>query len=585
MKRILKQLWLVAAIGLVLASCGKSDELANVIPADAFYVVHVNSQSIVKKADWNVFDNPKISKLMNIAKATQDTETSELLDAFLKDANALGLNLKGDAYMYMNMSSIGVVLGVNDAKKFKDILLASPTTNKEELHEKDGTYTYKLGHAAAIAWNKNTFLLYSTLGKEIMGSGFKLGLDSEKVDVETLALVQLNQEKDKSINTISTFSDFLSDRKDISLYYNYRSENMAPLFNALGSDFPKQIIEELKSFSGVASGAYVSFDKGQISFDSKMYFENGDVKSKYKDLTASMFENVKGDQLQYLYGNPLLAISTGLKGEGIQNYLVKLGIWDYLKEKATEEEIGIAESLIKNMNGDISFALGNFIKVKHEYEGWNGEMRSYDKNFMEMSFFAECKDGKVLSAFLKEKLIDDMAKKATESVSADTTAVADIATIAPSVEGDEDEDVFEDVKVYEPKVKMIEEGIFTTDFEGTTAYFGVKDNTFFFTNDKGVYDNVKSGAKKDNSVSKLSKGKLMTLAGSFTALKSLGDEFGSGQAAEIFMAFMDMFEGYELVTNDDATGSGKIDMSDKGKNSLAQICQFFDKLITEQVPM
>lgn len=52
MKKLLKHVWTIAVVGILLCACGKTaNEQTNVIPKDAFYVVHVDAGSLIKKAD------------------------------------------------------------------------------------------------------------------------------------------------------------------------------------------------------------------------------------------------------------------------------------------------------------------------------------------------------------------------------------------------------------------------------------------------------------------------------------------------------------------------------------------------------
>ena len=265
-------------------------------------------------------------------------------------------------------------------------------------------------------------------------------------EVEVLALAQLNQSKENSINSVSTFSDFLGGLKDISIYYNYSSEMMDKLAEIGGNDMPKEISTELKGLAGMASVAYISFDKGEITTDSKVLFANDDVKKKYDEIQKSTLTNIKGDQLQYLSSNPLLAATLGVKGEGIKSYLAKIGIWKLIEDECDEEAVKIGESILNSLNGDISFSLGNFITVKKEYESWDGTMNSYDSQFVEMSFFADCKDGKAITSLLKEKLVDPFTiTEAPYTADSVVTTTPDIAIAAVEDEDYDDYDNLADI--------------------------------------------------------------------------------------------------------------------------------------------
>lgn len=548
MKHLLKHVWLVAIIGVFVASCGKSTEdLTNAIPKDALYVIHLNTESLVKKSEWNIFKNEKIAKQIEQQKGRMDEKASKLFDAFVKNPNSFGLDLVGDAYMYIGPSTSGISMRINDSDKFKETLLAFETLDAESIQEKDGVLVCKLDRRNAVAWNKNTFLFVSTDFNREFRSSTTQNSSTTEDDIDVIALKQLNQTTEASINSVSGFSEFEKEQKDISVFYAYNSAYLDAMLSNMPMlpNFPKEVVEEMKSFDGVASCAYISFDKGEISMISKSYFANSDSEKKFKELTESMMATAKGEQLKYLQGNPLLAINTSLKGDGVKSYLQKMGIWKFLRT-SIGDNTQIVENVIANLHGDVSFAFSNIVQTEAQYEGWDGQMKTYKRQIPELAFFADCKDGKAIMDMMNGLIPEGM----------------------------------EDMN---PDFKRINNNVFSFNIDGSLAYCGVKDNMFFCTNIKSVYENIESGVKKDNIVSELSKGNYMTVAGDLEMLKGIVSSFDSGFIPSSVYDFIGLFNTYQLQNKDGMTGSGKIEMKDTNKNSLAQICQFIDKLITEMM--
>lgn len=530
--KIFRLLLFFVSFTLFFISCGKSDDLANAVPADASYVVHVNTESLIKKADWKLFENVLVSRSVSLVKAGIGKEdANKIFDAFIKDPNSIGLDVTTEGYIYVSTSSAGLVLKVNDAEKLKKAFV---TFGNLEAVEDGGSYSIKLSNDAVIVWNKKTFLFYTDIQK------------SSSEDCTAQALAQLTQEKDKSINSIPSFSQFLKNRKDISMFYNYSALDMEKFIEMSGQDIPKGVADELKQLKGISSMAYVSFEKGEIVTNSEIAYENSDVEKKYKELSESVLGEQTGKQLQYLIGDPVFAISMNLKGEGIYNYMEKLGVWTYIDEDGGNKDgIELAKAILKNMEGDATFSLNNIIKIEKQYEGYYGTIESYTTPVPQFALFADSKDGK----FILNK-IEEAIKKDTLNV--DTTFV------------------------------KIDENTYSMDVNGTRAYLGVKDKTFFFTNDDSAYKNVKKGTQTENVYSKLAKGTTVSAAGKLDALKPyIKEELNDETTSKIILGFFDLFASYQIVGDKNYTGKGKIEMTNKDDNSLATICKYIDKTMAE----
>lgn len=546
MTNLLKHVWTIAIVGILLAACGKTtNEQTNVIPKDAFYVMHVDAGSLIKKSEWNIFENAKLSKQIEFFKVALDEKSTKLFDAFMKDANAFGVDVKGDAFGYVSPSSAGLVLKMNDAQKLKEVLLTFNIADAESLVEKDGAYAYRLDRRNAIAWNKNTFMLISTeMNRSFGGSSSVTGLDGEDVEIQDYALVQLKQKAENSINSLPGFSDFLADVKDISIYSHLDVNSYEHVFKY--SMLPKEMTDALKDFDGLASGSYISFDKGEISVSSKSYFKDSDTEKKFNDLAESLMDKMKGEQMKYLEGNPLLGLSASLKGDGLKEYLQKMGLWKILEENVGSE-LQIADKVITNLQGDVSFVISDVTTIEQEYEGWGGEMRTYTKQVPQMAFFADCKDGKTLMDLIKGLIPEE----------------------ALSSQGS--------------GFEKVNDNVYKIDVEGMTAYCGVKDNMFFCTNVQAIYDNIQAGKKKDNIVSDLTKGNYMAVAGDLQLLKGVLSSINGNFSNQYVNQFIDMFDSYYATSESIKEGKGKVKMRNQDKNSLAQLCHFIDNLILTQI--
>ncbi len=155
--------YLLATLMLVVASCGKStDVLEESIPKDAYSVVRVDMKSIIEKSNYNLWENPTVKRAINILKATyDDPKAVKLIEAFEKDANAFGLTLNSEMFVFQSSGAYGWILPVNDAKKLKESLIRLKTFPQKEIKEKDGNFVVKR-NGFSVAWNDQKMVLCTT---------------------------------------------------------------------------------------------------------------------------------------------------------------------------------------------------------------------------------------------------------------------------------------------------------------------------------------------------------------------------------------------------------------------------------------
>jgi len=535
--KITKLFFAIAIVIFAFTSCEKSTkDLSNAIPADAGYIVHINTQSMIEKANYDIFKNVTVERGINMAKAMigGSKEAVDMIDAFTKNVNSLGLDLKGDCYIYTNYVITGVVLGVNDAAKIKSSLMNIPGM-QEDLIKVDGDVYYIQNNPVIAAWNKEKFLIITHM--DVSGRR-----SSGEMDLLAQAKKQLTQGEKESVNSNSNFSKFLADKKDISVFFSYSFENIKPMLEMSGADLPAGIISELEQLKGITSAGYISFEKGEIVAQSKAYYDNADTEKKYKELSASLCGNIKGEQLKYVPENPIFVMSMNLKGKGIYDYLKKLGIMDKVEPQAAEADINLA-SLFEKFEGDVTFAINNILSVKKSFDMGGGEKYEYDSKMPELSFFVDVKDGQGLLDMVKSKLGDDFTSS-----------------------GD---------------VKEIDANTYSFDMSGTNAYAGLANNMFFLTNSEKAYNGVKSSGAISKGYDSLIKNKMMFMAGNLAPIKEpVLEEIKDEKGQQMFKDFIDMFGSYEFTASTDMGGSGKIGLVDKNQNSLAAIFQYVDKLLT-----
>ncbi|MFR9165789.1 MAG: DUF4836 family protein [Dysgonomonas sp.] len=513
---------------LFFASCKDSSKegLVNAIPADASYVVYLNTQSMSEKSAYDIFQNITVARGINLAKGMLNKkEAIDMLDGFTKNVNSLGLDIKGDCYFYTtDYNTFGFVFGVNDAEKIKTAFTDFSMAKEGDIQVKDGVYSFSPESDIVMSWDKSKFVI-------IVSTRF-YGSDG-KPDLKALVAKQLAQKKDESIHANPTFEKFLAGKKDISVYYSY--SNLTLFENIYGMDFPEEVKKEIEGLKGISTAMNVSFEKGEIKADNKVYYDTPQTEKKYKDLVAQLSGEIKGDQFKFVSDSSLFVLSANLKGAGIYSYLEKLGLSSYLQDEFKSEVFDV-KALFEAVEGDLTFAVSKIAKVKKSFS-YGSETVEYDSTEPLISFFADVKDGKKIT------------------------------------------DIFSTVSEQFAATK-VDDNTYCIDSETYDVYFGVSNNMFYITNDKTVFNNLQSDNLKNDYLSKV-KGNSAVMTGNFKSLKQMiADEDMGAKYSVLLNNGLDQLDSYFYKANKNVEGEGSLYFTDKSKNSFAVICQYFDQVLT-----
>lgn len=525
----------ILAVMLIFTSCNKSDDLTNVIPSDAVYIISVDNAALIKKSEYDIFKNQTIERGINMAKAfVKDQEQVKLIDAFLKDANSLGLNLKNDVYMYTTYKVYGVVMGVNDASKFKNTLLVSTAIKEDQLTEEGGIYVVSPEKNVCLVWDDSKLLLLANIATAF-------GSD-EEIDIVAVAKKQLKQTAENSINTDKSFVAFSKKKTEISAFY--RSAGLEEFMelatsknNQLaGFDFKKYIQE----FKGVSAGLYGSFDKGAIVFDSEYYYDTDADKARFEKLVSQYVGVLNDDQLKYFAAEPLFLATANVKGESACQNLKDFGVFDLYSEMMDSTTVSTVENVLSKVNGDVTFAITGL--NSDASKNIDQDQKAASELIPQMVFFADVTDSEYIVNLIKDNFGEN----------------APVKTITPSV--------------------------FSFAYDSAnTVYFGVVNNLFFMTNIESMYNNLSTEGLKSPFQANV-KGKSMYVFGDLEILKASleKNELGvSDKNIVILTGLIAPFSKYEMSVSDNMASSGRLELVNKDQNSLKTICGEIDRLINE----
>lgn len=553
------KLILIAAI-LVSAlfwSCKDSAELTNAIPTDAIVVMHVDTKSLLTKADYKPLDNKLIKEALEKEKNNGSERNKAMtgkLEEFLKNPNSSGIDLIHDCYMYVGNTSMGIIWGMKDAAKFKETLTKTFEIPAEAIKEEDGISTIDLSGMAKVGWTKDKILIITAPASAMYGFG-----QGNQPDMMELLKKQLKQTDKESLNSNKAFTEFVKDKKDISFFYSY--SNVSGLWSNMTSQmmgaYGDQSTTGLDSVSsklsdqikGVNAAGFVSFEKGEIVAENKFYYDTPEAEKRFTELSGKLTQELKGDQMKYLTEKPLFLAAMGINGGGIYNYLTDLGLMQFFENIAGSNlnEMGVdLKSLISNVEGDISVSVNGMKTVmKKVYYG----DYEYPSTELEFSVFADLKDAKPTWDLIKNKVKEEAAK---EQMPDSTLVEIDENTYSFSMD------------------------------EGMKGYAGIKGNTIYITNSETIYKNISAATDGKNDFASLAKGKNSFIFGNLGSLRTmLTDEFQSDtKAFELATKGFNLLGDYSFASDKNMNGKGKIVINDNSANSLAVICKYIDSVIT-----
>lgn len=553
------KLILIAAI-LVSAlfwSCKDSTELTNTIPSDAIVVVHVDTKSLLTKADYKPLDNKLIKEALEKEKTNgseRNKAMMEKMEEFLKNPNSTGIDLINDCYLYTGNTSSGVIWGMKDAKKFKETLTKTFEIPAEMIKEEDGISTLDMSGMAKVGWTKDKILIITASTSSMYGLGY-----NDSPDLMELLKKQLKQTGNESLNANKAFAEFVKDKKDISVFYSYNSvaklwgdmtSKMAGSYDDQAATGMTNIFEKLgNQIKDVNAAGFISFEKGEIAAENKFYYNTPEAEKRFTELADKLTHELKGDQIKYLTEKPLFLAAMGINGGGIYNYLTDLGFMQFFENMAGSElqEIGVdLKSLISNVEGDITFSLNEVKTVMKKSYYSDYEYPSSEPVF---SVFADMKDAKPTWDLLKSKV----KEKADKEGVIDSTLV------------EIDENTYS----------------FKMD-ENMKGYAGIKGNTFYITNSEAIYKNISTASNSGNDFASLAQGKTSFIFGNLGSLKTmLTDAFKSdAKSQELAVKGFDLLGDYSFATDKNMNGKGKIVINDNSANSLAVISKYIDSVVT-----
>lgn len=326
----------VAAVVLMLVSCGSRTDYRHMIPSDSFMVISANPKAIGTKAEIGDFTQSSIYGHIQTALADCNTltpETREYILSLVAEPSKSGLSMDHDCFMFIKGQNIqsglfdtGVIFKVHDRAaldKLTDLMLEKD----EDLErvEENGISMINLGrYEPSIAYNNHAAIMYfSTSG----------------TDTATAIKGLFAQKKENSIMNNSNIAAVINANNDMNLVMSYAS--LMPMINQMGMGTGFEWMGKM------VVAAPVNFEKGAIVSDMKVLFDDKEAEKQFMEY-ASVYGKMSGDLVKYLPAGTIGAMGTAMKGANVYQMLNKIPMYSMVLSMAPQ-----AQPIMGAIDGDL----------------------------------------------------------------------------------------------------------------------------------------------------------------------------------------------------------------------------------------
>lgn len=309
----------LAAVAVLIVSCGGGADYRNVLPADSFMTVSVNAASLMEKSgSCDAAQNPLFNRLKaELDKAENlSAEETEYLLSLLENPAESGLDLKKDLFLFMSMGgadinnpevSGGVLFPVGDKAKLDALIARVNEKSGTETVTENGVSVVKIGEESAesgvCAYNDIACMLFFRTNP----CG---GIEAKVRDL-------FAQKQDQSLMGDKTVAAQLAGQNDVNVVMSYANASFLTN-NPMLSTMP--MMDILKGSAMIGS---LNFEKGSVVCNATMSYKDKESEKKAMEYYAYVKPQT-GDLLRYVPANTIGTVSYGLDGEKLYAMLAAM---------------------------------------------------------------------------------------------------------------------------------------------------------------------------------------------------------------------------------------------------------------------
>ncbi len=354
-KMYFAKFYAVLLLAILVAACSsKKSDIAYYIPNNTGLLININMGKMHEKGKLAEFDKTKMYTQGISLLAMADPKIQKLVTDIMKNTEELGLDLKGEAYMYMNDSYFGFIVPMKNKEKYVSFVKkqADAFGAKEEPHKIESFLGVSKDNSV-FAWNDD--VLY-----------FLVGINNQTAQQAEADFKKIVTQKDEeSIISNPKYKEFSESKKDISVMVN-----MEPLVK-----FTEKMNSEVSQFKGLLSlyngtsvNYYVEFANDEIIVNTTQ--ELSPKLKKMFDMNKIAKAPISDKLLKFFPANTIAAISAGVNAtEAVKAYqeLLKTMLADAPNTEETAQQMAMfnmimtqAAPYLNKLDGEMLIALTDF---------------------------------------------------------------------------------------------------------------------------------------------------------------------------------------------------------------------------------
>lgn len=335
----------LAAVSMLVVSCGGGDDYRDLLPADSFMTMSVNPASLLEKSGCeDPAQNPFLIRLKSEIDASADlsAEEKEYVYGLLENPAESGIDVKKDLFVFTSMDGsdidnpdmrMGLLLPIGNKSKFDDFIARINEKSGTRSESENGVSVVVIGEqagaGAVCAYNDAACVLYimSNASDDIVGNVRQL----------------FDQKRSESLMGNKNIAAQLSERNDMNMVMSYAG--MSSLMNnPMFSSMP--MMDALKDITIAGS---MNFEKGRIVSEAQILFKDKESEAKVTEL-YSYVKPQTGSLLGYLPAATIGAISYGLDGAKMYSVLTSIPGYGMLMNNP------LVKQLMEAFDGDFALA-------------------------------------------------------------------------------------------------------------------------------------------------------------------------------------------------------------------------------------
>ncbi len=216
----------LSVVVLLFASCSnKGGKSGLLVPKDAAFVLHINTESLTSKLSWSEIQQTSWFKGLQKGLQKEAESNDSLANKLLADPSSSGVDTKKDFVLFSRKHNGGgymVFEGFLNSQATYEQTLAEMTKKKPKEIKKSGEFSYMVPDSkSVVVWNKSRFAMVSNAKMLGMGGSMPGGLmrnrnlSNENVEFETDSLLIFGQQaltlEGDNLENDSRYADLVKD--------------------------------------------------------------------------------------------------------------------------------------------------------------------------------------------------------------------------------------------------------------------------------------------------------------------------------------------------------------------------------------